>query len=135
PMAAAHGAIQITHNGEIYNADELRAELEARGHAFRSRSDTEVILRGYEAWGTEVVERLRGMFAFAILDTRASMQRLLLVRDRLGIKPLYHAQAPEGFFFASEIKGLLASDVLSRELSPAGLVGYLMLGSVPSPHT
>jgi asparagine synthase (glutamine-hydrolysing) len=135
PMPAAGGAIQITHNGEIYNADDLRAGLEAHGHVFHSRSDTEVILRGYESWGPGVVERLRGMFAFAILDTRAGAGRLLLARDRLGIKPLYHARTPEAFLFASEIKGLMASGLLSRELSPAGLVGYLMLGSVPSPHT
>jgi len=136
PMATTDGRLQITHNGEIYNADELRAELEARGHTFRSRSDTEVILQGYAAWGEAVVERLRGMFAFAVLDRRGGAgPRVLLVRDRLGIKPLYYAQTPEAFLFASEIKALLASGLLSREISAPGLVGYLMLGSVPSPHT
>jgi asparagine synthase (glutamine-hydrolysing) len=136
PMATADGVLQITHNGEIYNADELRAELEVRGHTFRSRSDTEVILHGYAAWGEAVVGRLRGMFAFAILDRRAgSGPRVLLARDRLGIKPLYYAWTPEAFLFASEIKALLASGLLSREIGAPGLVGYLMLGSVPSPHT
>ena len=135
-MATADGRLQITHNGEIYNADELRAELEARGHPFRSRSDTEVILQGYAAWGEAVVERLRGMFAFAILDQRGGTgPRVLLARDRLGIKPLYYARTPETFVFASEIKALVASGLLSREISAPGLVGYLMLGSVPSPHT
>src|SRR5438876_7069564 len=138
PMATADGTIQITHNGEIYNADELRADLEARSCTFRSRSDTEVILKGYEAWGDVVVERLRGMFAFAILDLRgasAGRGRLLLARDRLGIKPLYYAGTPDAFLFASELKGLVASGLLDREINPVGLVGYLLLGSVPSPHT
>jgi asparagine synthase (glutamine-hydrolysing) len=135
PMASADGALQITHNGEIYNADELRAELEARGYTFRSRSDTEVILQGYAAWGEAVVDRLRGMFAFAVLDQRGGTgPRVLLARDRLGIKPFYYARTPEAFLFASEIKALLASGLLSRHISAPGLVGYLMLGSVPSPH-
>jgi asparagine synthase (glutamine-hydrolysing) len=136
PMATADGVLQITHNGEIYNADELRAELEACGHTFRSRSDTEVILQGYAAWGAAVVERLRGMFAFAVLDRRGgTTPHVFLARDRFGIKPLYYARTPEAFVFASEIKALLASGLLSREISTPGLVGYLMLGSVPSPHT
>ena len=136
PMATADGTIQITHNGEIYNADALRGELEARGCTFRSRSDTEVILRGYERWGDAVVERLRGMFAFAILDLRnGTGGRLLLARDRLGIKPVYYARTPEAFLFASELKALIASGLLSRDISAPGLVGYLSLGSVPSPHT
>jgi asparagine synthase (glutamine-hydrolysing) len=138
PMRNASGTVWITYNGEIYNAAALRGELTARGAAFRSASDTEVILHGYETWGTEVVQRLRGMFAFAIYDARerpAGLQRLFLARDRLGIKPLYYAALPEVFAFASELKGLQASGMVPGKLSPAGLVGYLLLGSVPAPVT
>jgi asparagine synthase (glutamine-hydrolysing) len=138
PMRNASGTVWITYNGEIYNAVTLRAELEACGAIFRSASDTEVILHGYETWGIEVVERLRGMFAFAIYDAREwprGPQRLLLARDRLGIKPLYCAALPEAFAFASELKALQASGVVPGALSPAGLVGYLLFGSVPAPVT
>ena len=138
PMANAAGSVQITYNGELYNADTLRAVLEAKGYAFRSRSDTEVILHGYEAWGSEVVNHLRGMFAFAIYDTGDESRRrprLLLVRDRIGIKPLYYAESPEAFVFGSELRALRASGLVGRAISPAGLVGYLLLGSVPNPFT
>lgn len=138
PMSNADGMIWITYNGEIYNIDELRPELECLGYTFRSRSDTEVILHGYEAWGDEIVQRLRGMFAFAILTLERStsnVQRLFLARDRLGIKPLYYAVTSKGFLFASELKALQASGLISRQISPVGLVGYLMLGSVPNPWT
>jgi asparagine synthase (glutamine-hydrolysing) len=130
------GTVWITYNGEIYNADELCADLERRGYVFRSHSDTEVILHGYEAWGKGVVDRLRGIFAFAILDTRDSAGgELFLARDQLGVKPLYFASTPDAFVFASELKSLLTSGLVSREVSPAGLVGYLMMGSVPQPLT
>jgi asparagine synthase (glutamine-hydrolysing) len=138
PMSNADATTWITHNGEIYNTDELRPELERLGFVFHSESDTEVILHGYEAWGDKVVRRLRGMFAFAILalePATGKVQRLFLARDRLGIKPLYYAQAGGAFLFASELKAMLASGLLSREISPAGLVGYLMFGSVPNPWT
>lgn len=137
PMGSADETVWLTYNGEIYNADELRTELETAGYRFRSHSDTEVILRGYEAWGTAVVPRLRGMFAFAIYDRRAGepAARLLLARDHLGIKPLYYAQTAVAFIFASELKAMLASGLISREVDPAGLVGYLQLGSVPNPRT
>jgi asparagine synthase (glutamine-hydrolysing) len=134
PMGNDAGTIWITYNGEIYNADELRAELERLGPVFQSHSDTEVILHGYEVWGKGVVDRLRGIFAFAILDTRDSGE-VFLARDQLGVKPLYYAFTPEAFVFASELKALLASGLVSREVSPAGLVGYLTLGSVPQPWT
>jgi asparagine synthase (glutamine-hydrolysing) len=134
-MSNAEGIVWITYNGEIYNTDEIRPELERLRFAFCSRSDTEVILHGYEAWGAEVVQRLRGMFAFAILDLRGGKPSLFLARDRLGIKPLYYAQVGGMFLFASELKALQASGLLSREISPAGLVGYLMFGSVPNPWT
>ncbi len=138
PMSNPAQTIWITYNGEVYNAAELRPELEKLGYSFRSSSDTEVILRAYEAWGRECVHRLRGMFAFAIFDRRpdaAPDGRVFLARDRLGIKPLYYALTPTGFAFASELKGLQASGLTGREFSPAGLVGYLMLGAVPNPLT
>lgn len=135
PMAAEDGRVWVTYNGEIYNAGELRQELEAAGWGFRSQSDTEVILYGYLAWGEGVLARLRGMFAFAIADARPGSQRLLIARDPLGIKPLYYARTTAGFVFASELKGLLASGLVGREINPAALAGYLLLGSVPTPLT
>ena len=136
PMGTSEGDLQITYNGEIYNAGELRRELEQRGHAFRSNSDTEVILQGYAEWDEGVVQRLRGMFAFAVLDLRPGRGgKLFISRDRLGIKPLYYARTGEAFLFASELKGLLASRLVSKEWSPVGLAGYLMLGAVPNPRT
>ena len=138
PMSNADGTAWITYNGEVYNTDELRSELERLGFVFHSKTDTEVILHGYEAWGDEVVQRLRGMFAFAILALEPitlKVQRLFMARDRLGIKPLYCAQTDGVFLFASELKAMQASGLLSREISPAGLVGYLMLGAVPNPWT
>jgi len=136
PMANPAQTVWITYNGEVYNADELRPELEALGYVFRSTSDTEVILRGYEAWGCEIIPRLRGMFAFAIHDFRApSVPQFLLARDHMGIKPVYYAQTPTAFVFASELKSLLASELISKEISASGLVGYLLMGSVPNPLT
>ncbi|HEX6507141.1 MAG TPA: asparagine synthetase B, partial [Chloroflexota bacterium] len=137
PMGNRAGTVWITYNGELYNTDELRPELERLGCTFRSQSDTEMILCGYEVWGDAVVERLRGIFAFGILDTRpeAGPGRLFLARDRLGVKPLYYACSDGEFLFASELKALHASGMVSREISPEGLVGYLLLGSVPGPHT
>jgi len=136
PMSNAASDVHIVYNGEIYNGGELRGELEASGYEFRSHSDTEVILHAYQAWGAACVSRLRGMFAFAIYDARSSAGRgaqVFLARDRLGIKPLYFAQTPRGLVFASELKGVQASGLASRDLDPAGLVGYLMMGSVPNP--
>ncbi|HYP39560.1 MAG TPA: asparagine synthase (glutamine-hydrolyzing) [Chloroflexia bacterium] len=137
PMGNSSESLQITYNGEIYNAQELRAELEGLGYQFRSNSDTEVILHGYAVWGAGIVHKLRGMFAFAILDRAADAQegRLFIARDRLGIKPLYYAAISQAFVFASELKALLASGLMGREINPAGLAGYLMLGSVPNPLT
>jgi len=138
PMQTTDGAVTITYNGEIYNAGELRTELAALGYRFRSQSDTEVILLGYVAWGKAVLSKLRGMFAFAILDQRHGPHArgtVLLARDHLGIKPLYYAQTNAGLLFASELKALLAAGVVSREIGAAGLVGYLLLGSVPNPLT
>jgi asparagine synthase (glutamine-hydrolysing) len=144
PMGEPGGATWITYNGECYNAGELRGELEGLGYRFRSGSDTEALLHGYRAWGPAMLERVRGMFAFAILDglqiegsnaQLSTIQRLFLARDRMGIKPLYYAQTPEAFVFASELKTLLASGLVSGEIDPAAVVAFLMLGAVPCPLT
>jgi asparagine synthase (glutamine-hydrolysing) len=135
PMVNAAGTVRITYNGEIYNAADLRRELERQGLAFRSTSDTEVILHGYERWGEQVVLRLRGMFAFAIVDERGSDAKLFLARDPLGIKPLYYATSSETIVFASECRAIVRSGFVSREISPGALVTYLRLGSVPAPLT
>lgn len=138
PMADETGNVVITYNGEVYNSDELRIELEHAGFEFRSQSDTEVILKGYICWGNDIVPRLRGMFAFAILDYRAGCDQspvVLIGRDHLGVKPLYYWQSADMLIFASEIKSLLACGLVTREIDPAGLVGYLLTGSVPNPLT
>lgn len=136
PMRNGAKTLAIVYNGEIYNTLELRAELERLGYQFTSQTDTEVILHGYAAWGSVVVERLRGMFAFAIVDERDGADtKLFLARDRLGIKPLYYARTPDRLLFGSELKTILASGLVSRDLNPAGIVGYLMLGAVPNPLT
>ena len=134
PMLAADGQVAIVFNGEIYNFADIRRELEALGHAFQTRGDTETILVGWREWGERVVERLRGMFAFAIHDARTST--LFLARDRLGVKPLHWAQLPDGTLaFASEIKGLLAHPGLPRALDPAAVEEYFALGYVPDPRS
>ncbi len=112
PMCNEDRSVWITYNGEVYNHAELRSELEAR-HRYRTRSDTETLVHAYEQWGERAVDRLRGMFAFAIWDSRRC--RLLLVRDRLGIKPLYWALVGDRLVFASEIKAILASGLLAAE--------------------
>ncbi len=133
PMHGADGSV-LVFNGEIYNFRELHAELEARGHRFRSRSDTEVILAGYAAFGDAVVERLDGMFAFGLWDPRR--RRLLLARDRVGKKPLFYriGGGATTLAFASEIKALRAAGP-AAELDPAGLVGLLAYGYPTPPHT
>jgi asparagine synthase (glutamine-hydrolysing) len=133
PMASADGKIVISFNGEIYNYQELRRSLQARGHVFRSHSDTEVLLNLYAAVGPEMVLQLRGMFAFAIWDeTRRVM---FLARDPYGIKPLYYADDGWTFRCASQVKALLAGGAVSKDLDPAGQVGFYLFGSVPEPFT
>jgi asparagine synthase (glutamine-hydrolysing) len=123
PMTVDDGRLWIVFNGEIYNYRELRAELESRGHRFRSRSDTEVLLRLYGDEGPACLTRLIGMFAFAVWDARE--RRLFLARDHFGIKPLYYASTPETFAFASEIKALLVPGLVRGELDREGLADYL----------
>lgn len=133
PMHSADGTLTITFNGEIYNYRELRAELERKGHSFRSDSDTEVLLQLYADRGPAMVEVLRGMFAFGLWDGKR--RRLLLARDPLGIKPLYYADDGWTLRFASQAKALLAGGAVSRDPDPAGIVGFHLMGSVPEPFT
>ena len=133
PFATEDGDATIVFNGEIYNNEELRAELRSRGHRFRSHCDTETVLRAFVEWGTGCFGRLRGMFALAIWTK--TTQRLVLARDRMGIKPLYIARNGEDLFFGSELKSILIHPEIERRLSMAGLDCYLSLNYVPSPWT
>lgn len=134
PMPNEDGAVRLVYNGEIYNHLELRAELERLGHRFRSdHSDTETIVHAFEEWGVDCVERFRGMFALALWDARE--RALWLVRDRVGIKPLFYAMRPGRFAFGSEIKALLADPAQPRELEPEALYHYLSFLTVPAPLT
>ncbi len=133
PMPNEDGTVWITYNGEVYNHRALREELEAKGHVYRSNTDTETILHLYEEEGPRCVERLHGMFGFAIWDTRA--QELFLARDRLGIKPVYFAQPAGGFLFASEIKALLEHPAISPDLDEEAFVHYLTFVCTPAPLT
>ncbi|QIQ85962.1 XrtA/PEP-CTERM system amidotransferase [Erythrobacter sp.] len=133
PMHSTDGRCVIVFNGEIYNFRQLRRELEAAGARFRTSGDTEVILAAYQRWGLDCLERLDGMFAFALydLDRRA----LLLARDRFGVKPLFLARLSDGSLaFASELKGLLAHPLLRRRVDPKALDAYLAWGYVPDSH-
>jgi asparagine synthase (glutamine-hydrolysing) len=131
PMEYPGEPLALVYNGEVYNFQELRGELEKHGERFFSRTDTEVILRGYRVWGEGVVDRLQGMFAFALFDGRGE-GRLLLARDRFGKKPLYfREEAGGGIWFASELKALLAGGG-AREIDPGGLKYYLDRGYPPS---
>ena len=130
PMLTDDQALAVVFNGEIYNFAEVRAELEAKGHVFRTHSDTEVILHGYRQWGEECVHRFNGMFAFALFDARA--QSLWLVRDRLGVKPLHYALLSDGsLIFGSELKSLLAHPLLRRAPDLSALEDYMAYGYVP----
>jgi len=133
PMASADGRLHITFNGEIYNYRELRAGLADRGRAFRTTSDTEVLLALYAERGAAMVEALRGMYAFGIWD--AAHETLFLARDPFGIKPLYYADDGKTLRFASQVKALAAGGAVAREPDPAGHVGFFVLGSVPEPFT
>lgn len=133
PMFSDDGETAVVQNGEIYNHAELRAELERRGHRFRTRSDTEVILHAFLEWDTECFPRLRGMFAIALWDERR--RRLVLARDRMGIKPLYICHHGRDLYFGSEVKAILHHPVIDRKLDRNGLGYYLSLNYVPAPYT
>jgi asparagine synthase (glutamine-hydrolysing) len=133
PIASEDGRTTVVQNGEIYNYRELRAELERRGHRFSTHSDTEVLVHLYEEHGDGFVERLRGMFALALWDSERG--RLLLARDRFGIKPLYYRIADGTLSFASELKAMLEQPGFSREIDPRAVAAYLAFNSIPAPLT
>ncbi len=132
PMGTPDGRVQVCFNGEIYNFMEVRRELQALGHAFRTQSDTEVILQAYLQWGEASVARLNGMFAYALWDARA--RRLLVARDRVGEKPLFYRQQGSGLAFASELKALRAGGFCGDAVDDEALDCYLSLGYVPAPR-
>jgi asparagine synthase (glutamine-hydrolysing) len=133
PMHNEDSTLWVVQNGEIYNHVELRKLLLAAGHSFNTQSDTEVLVHGYEEWGGELVERLNGMFAFAIHDRRRGS--VFLARDRMGIKPLHYAIDGERLVFASELKALLRDPALRKGIDPVALDDYLAYEFVPSPGT
>jgi asparagine synthase (glutamine-hydrolysing) len=134
PLFNEDGSVAVVYNGEIYNFQELIPELIALGHVFHTRSDTEVIVHAWEAWGPACVKRFRGMFAFALWDR--NRETLFLARDRLGVKPMYYALLPDGhLLFGSELKSLLAFGALEREIDPFAVEEYFALGYVPEPRT
>ena len=133
PMFNEDRTVALVFNGEIYNFCDLRTELEARGHRFRSHGDGEVILHLFEEYGTGCVEHLEGMFAFAVYDLTA--ERLFLARDRIGEKPLHYAVVGDEFYFASEIKALFASGRVAKQLSAGGIAAYFNYVQIPAPAT
>lgn len=143
PMSNEDAAVWVTFNGEIYNYISLRQQLTACGHTFRSTSDTEVLVHGYEQWGMDgLLVRLRGMFAFGLYDARAEKHDadrpfLFLARDRMGIKPLYYApdETRQTLIFASEVRALIESKAVPRDVDPSALAAFLCVGSIPYPQT
>jgi asparagine synthase (glutamine-hydrolysing) len=134
PMSNEDGTLHIAYNGETYNYKELRAELESLGHRFRTRSDTEVVLHGYEQWGGEgLLEKLRGMYAFAVWNR--SDRSLFLARDRMGVKPLYVAEHEGRLYFSSEIRGILSHAPIPRKANSIALPMYMRVGFVTAPYT
>src|SRR5438093_6502468 len=133
PMANGRGDVFAVQNGEIYNFEELRQELERAGHIFRTRSDTEVLPHAYDEWGLDFVNRLRGMFAIALWDQKE--RRLVLARDRFGKKPLVYAHVDGALIFGSEIQAVLAHPLVSRTVDDSAIAAYLAFGYVPAPRT
>ena len=134
PLYSEDGDVAVVVNGEIYNFELLRIDLARRGHRFKTRSDSEVIVHGYEEWGAAVVERLEGMFALALWD--AKTRSLLLARDRMGEKPLFWAETPRGgLAFASELRALAKAPGVDASIDPASLARYLVYEYVPAPRT
>ena len=133
PISNEDGSIWIVFNGEIYNYRELRQQLEQKGHVFSTQTDTETIVHAYEAYGDECVQHLNGMFAFAIWDK--NRRRLLLARDRLGIKPLYYYASPQQLIFGSELKAVMANSAVPRDIDFTALDQFLTLEYVPTPRS
>ena len=134
PLYNEDRSVAVVFNGEIYNFQDLVPELQALGHTFRTRSDTEVIVHAWEAWGEDCVRRFRGMFAFAIWDR--NQDTVFLARDRMGVKPLYYAMLDDGMLiFSSELKALLVHPGLKREIDPQAVEDYFAYGYVPEPRT
>lgn len=133
PITTNDGALSIVYNGEIYNYQDIKSDLERLGWSFKTNSDTETLLLAYQAWGIKCLDRLRGMFAFSILDHRDGS--LFIARDRLGIKPLYYTIVGNELIFASEIKAMLEHPAIVREVNPVALNDYMTLRYVAGPHT
>jgi asparagine synthase (glutamine-hydrolysing) len=133
PLSNETENVWVVFNGEIYNYLELRAQLESKGHHFKTQTDTEVLLHGYEEWGEKILDHLKGMFAFGLLDLER--KRLFLARDRFGIKPLYYYHSESQFVFASELKALVACPEIKREVDPSAVADYLVYRYIPSPKT
>jgi len=134
PLGNEDGSVMVCYNGEIYNFRELTAELKELGHTFRTKSDTEVIVHAWEQWGEDCVHRFRGMFAIGLWDR--NQQVMFLARDRLGVKPLYYAMTPDGWFaFSSELKALRMHPSLPRGIDPRAVEDYFAYGYVPEPKT
>src|SRR6266446_10480854 len=133
PISNEDDTIHVIFNGEIFNYVELKAELEAKGHQFKTNSDTETIVHAYEEYGRSFAHKLNGMFSIAVWDTRNTT--LLLYRDRFGVKPLFYSTIPSGVVFGSEIKTLRVHPALGRELDYEALSHYLSLRNVPAPFT
>jgi len=134
PMANEDGSVLVCYNGEIYNFRELTVELQALGHTFRTRSDTEVIVHAWEQWGEDCVQHFRGMFAFGLWDRK--QQLMFLARDRMGIKPLYYTLLADGLFaFGSELKSVRSLPGLGRGIDPRAVEDYFAYGYVPEPRT
>ena len=131
PISNEDGSVHIVYNGEIYNHEQLRHELQTRGHRFRTHTDTEAIVHAYEEYGEDCVQRLRGMFAFAIWDERN--ETLFIARDRVGKKPLYYAQHDGGLLFGSELKCLLRYPGFQVQPNLVAIYHYLSLQYVPDP--
>jgi asparagine synthase (glutamine-hydrolysing) len=134
PLYNEDGSVVVTFNGEIFNFAEVERELIAKGHTFRTRCDTEVIVHAWEEWGEACLARFNGMFAFAVWDQR--QKTLFMARDRLGVKPLYYAEIPDGqLIFASELKAILLHPQVARRIDPAAVEEYFAFGYVPDPKT
>jgi asparagine synthase (glutamine-hydrolysing) len=133
PLTNEDGQVVVTYNGEIYNHPELRRELESRGHTFRTRCDTEVLVHGYEEWGVDILQRLNGQFAFAIYDRQN--ETVFIARDRFGVRPFYYAQPNGDFYFGSEIKAILASGEVEAAMDRRGLDEIFTFWAVRPPRT